>query len=196
MSENQPTAANAAPAVTSQIPHDPRYPIGRPQLPPAGTIIPRSELSPSIRAIAELPEQLRNAVEGLDSRQLATPYREGGWTVQQLVHHIADSHMVAFGRIRLALTEDWPAVPGYREDEWARLHDSESAPIEWSLGLLENLHARWVMLLLSLSEEQWERGYVQDGRNRRRLSTVVLIYGWHSLHHVAHITHLRAAKGW
>lgn len=172
---------------------DPRFPIGRFKRPE--TITP-NDRSDSIAVFAELPLLLRKAVDGLDAAKLRTPYRDGGWTVQQLVHHIADSHMVAFGRIRLALTEDWPAVPGYREDEWARLHDSESAPIEWSLGLLENLHARWVMLLLSLSEEQWERGYVQDGRNRRRLSTVVLIYGWHSLHHVAHITHLRAAKGW
>ncbi|HTC76664.1 MAG TPA: putative metal-dependent hydrolase, partial [Edaphobacter sp.] len=100
----------------------------------------------AIATLAEMPEELRNAVEGLDATKLNTPYRDGGWTVRQLVHHIADSHMNAFIRIRLALTEDWPVIKPYDEKAWATLHDS-AAPVEWSLELVESLHARWVMLL-------------------------------------------------
>ena len=112
----------------------------------------------AIATLAELPEMLRNAVDGLDAAQLSTPYREGGWTVRQVVHHVADSHMNAFIRLRLALTEDWPTIKPYDEKAWATLHDA-AAPIEWSLELVESLHARWVMLLQSLDEEQWHRGF-------------------------------------
>lgn len=171
---------------------DPRYPIGKFEKPETITAEDRRY---AISALAELPEQLRNAVDGLDSGQLNTPYREGGWTVRQLVHHIADSHMNAFTRMRLALTEDWPTIKPYDEKAWATLHDS-TAPVEWSLELIESLHARWVMMLQHLSEEQWQRGYVHPENGRQTLDVAALVYAWHSRHHVAHITHLRAHEDW
>jgi uncharacterized damage-inducible protein DinB len=171
---------------------DPRYPVGR-FAPPA--TIELDERTGAIATLAELPERLRNAVDGLSSAQLGVPYREGGWTVRQVVHHVADSHMNAFIRAKLALTEDWPTVKPYDEAAWAKLHDT-AAPVEWSLELVESLHARWVMLLQSLDDEQWQRGFnhPESGPNTVELTT--LVYAWHSRHHVAHITHLRAREGW
>ncbi|MBS1820665.1 MAG: putative metal-dependent hydrolase [Acidobacteria bacterium] len=171
---------------------DPRYPIGKFEKP---ATITSDDTRGAISVLAELPEMLRNAVEGLDASQLNTPYREGGWTVRQLVHHIADSHMNAFIRMRLALTEDWPTIGAYNEKAWAELHDS-AAPVEWSLELIESLHARWVMLLQSLTDEQWRRGYRHPENGPQALDGVALMYAWHSRHHVAHITHLRAHEGW
>lgn len=176
----------------AQIDVDPRFPIGVFESPAS---ISADERTGAVASIAELPEQLRNAVDGLSSAQLGTPYREGGWTLRQVVHHVADSHMNAFIRVKLALTEDWPKVKPYDEGAWAKLHDM-AAPVEWSLELVEALHARWVMLLQSLAEQQWQRGYLhpEDGRVTVELSA--LTYAWHSRHHVAHITHLRAKEGW
>ena len=171
---------------------DPRYPIGKFAAPQQ---ITKDERLGAIAALADLPTELRNAVKGLKFAQLNTPYREGGWTVRQLVHHIADSHMNAFIRVRLALTEDWPTIKPYNEAAWATLHDS-TAPIEWSLELLESLHARWVMLLQSLTEEQWQRGFRHPESGPMTVEYATLVYGWHSRHHVAHINHLRAAQGW
>jgi uncharacterized damage-inducible protein DinB len=171
---------------------DPRYPVGKFAAP--ATITP-DDRSIALAELAVLPEQLRNAVDGLDAAQLNTPYREGGWTVRQLVHHIADSHMNAFVRIRLALTEDWPVIKPYDEKAWATLHDS-AAPVEWSLELVESLHARWVMLLQSLKDPQWIRGYKHPESGPVSVETATLMYAWHSRHHVAHITHLRASEGW
>lgn len=171
---------------------DLRYPIGDFARP--AQITPDDRVG-AISTLAELPEQLRNAVDGLDSAQLNTPYRDGGWTVRQLVHHIADSHMNAFIRIRLALTEDWPTIKPYDEATWATLHDS-AAPVEWSLELIESLHARWVMLLQSLNEQQWKRGYKHPESGSTTVEMATLLYDWHSRHHVAHITHLRSRKGW
>ena len=171
---------------------DPRYPAGKFERPEK--ITPDDRLN-AIASIAEMPEELRNAVEGLDSDQLNTPYREGGWTVRQLVHHIADSHMNAFIRMRLALTEDWPTIKPYDEKAWATLHDSV-APVEWSLELIEALHARWVMMLQALTEEQWARGFNHPENGPTRVEEATLLYAWHSRHHVAHITHLREAEGW
>lgn len=172
--------------------HDPRYPIGRFNKP---AIITPDDRLRAIATLAEMPEMLRNAVDGLDTAQLSTPYREGGWTVRQVVHHVADSHMNAFIRMRLALTEDWPTIKPYDEKAWAMLRDY-AAPIEWSLELVESLHARWVMLLQSLSEEQWARGFVHPENGPLTLDVTTLMYAWHSLHHVAHITHLRAKEEW
>jgi hypothetical protein len=171
---------------------DPQYPIGKFERPAEVTPLDRSN---AIASLAELPEQRRNAVEGLDGAQLATPYREGGWTVRQLVHHVADSHMNAYVRIKLALTEDWPTIKPYEEKSWALLRDS-AAPIEWSLELVESLHARLVMLLQSLTEDQWRRGYRHPDSGDVPLDVAALSYAWHSRHHVAHITHLRAQEGW
>jgi len=171
---------------------DLHYPIGRCVLPESVTTDDRTG---AIVTLSELPEELRNAVEGLDSSKLNTPYRDGGWTVRQVVHHLADSHMNAFVRIRLALTEEWPTITAYDEAAWARLHDAK-APVEWSLELVEALHARWVMLLQSLDEQQWRRGYLHPENGVVTVEQATLTYAWHSRHHVAHITHLRAKEGW
>ena len=171
---------------------DPKYPVGKFKRPEK--ITPQKRMA-AIAAIAELPAKLAEALEGLDRDQLDTPYREGGWTVRQLVHHIADSHMNAFVRVRLALTEDWPTITPYDEKAWAMLPDS-AAPVGWSVALLQSLHARWVMMLESLSAEQWARGvnHPENGPMSVELST--LLYGWHCRHHVAHITRLREKEGW
>ena len=157
----------------------PRSPIGGPEMPP--------EISPG---------NLREAVDGLAPSQLDTAYREGGWTVRQLVHHIADSHSHASTRVRLALTEDGPTIKPYDEKAWANLHDSLAAPVEWSLELIEALHARWVMLLQSLAERDWERTFVHPERGPVTLAQAMLLYSWHGRHHTAHITRLRARMDW
>jgi hypothetical protein len=149
----------------------------------------------AIAALAELPGNLSEAVKGLDREQLDTPYREGGWTVRQLVHHIADSHMNAFLRVRLALTEDWPTITPYDEKAWALLPDA-AAPVGWSVALVESLHARWVMMLEALSEEQWQCGFKHPERGSNTVEMTTLLYAWHSRHHVAHITRLREREGW
>jgi DinB superfamily len=172
---------------------DPKYPVGKFAAP--ATITPDDRTN-AIATLAELPEQLRNAVEGLNAAQLNTPYRDGGWTVRQLVHHIADSHMNAFLRVRLALTEDWPMITAYNEKAWALLTDSTGAPVAWSVALIENVHARWVMLLESLTDEQWRRGFRHPERGPSTLEMATLLYAWHSQHHVAHIKRLREARGW
>jgi hypothetical protein len=111
------------------------------------------------------------------------------------VHHIADSHMQAFARARHGLTEDWPTILPYDEKAWAELHDA-TAPVEWSLELVESLHARWVMLLQSLTAEQWQRGFKHPERGPQTIEVQTLLYAWHSRHHIGHITHLRANEGW
>ncbi len=179
----------AAPSTTAP---DPRYPIGRFAPPETITLEDRRY---AILTLAELPEQLREAVRPLDPDQQNTPYRKDGWTVRQVVHHIADSHMTAFGRLRRALTEDWPEVHGYNEKAFAVLPDV-AAPIEWSLEIIESVHARWVMVLQAMTGEQWARGFRHTERGPMRLDLATLLYAWHSRHHVAHITHLRGEQGW
>jgi hypothetical protein len=180
------------PAASAAIADDLRYPIGR-HRPPAS--ISKDDCRQAVFALAELPEQLRNAVRGLDSDQMNTPYRAGGWTVRQVVHHIADSHMTAFHRLRRALTEDWPTVPGYDEKAFALLPDVH-APAEWSLEIVEAVHGRWVMLLQALDEEQWQRGFKHLERGPSTIEAGTLLYAWHSKHHVAHITALRKRQRW
>jgi uncharacterized damage-inducible protein DinB len=170
-----------------------RFPIGR-FTPPASTL-------PGIRAahiqtLRLLPERLRAAVSGLSQAQLDTPYREGGWTVRQLVHHVADSHGVALVRCKLALTEDWPTINPYDEAAWANLADSRLLPAEVSLRLIDALHQRWVALVESMAEEEFQRGFVHPERGRQNLATTLALYDWHSRHHTAHITSLRARQGW
>lgn len=173
-------------------PPDPRYPIGKFAPPPI--ILPK-DCRDAVLTLAELPEQLREAVRGLGDDSLDTPYREGGWTVRQVVHHIADSHAIAFVRLRRALTEDWPEVHGYDEKGFAMLADV-AAPVEWSLELIESVHARWVMLLQAFTEEQWHRGFRHTERGPMTLDQATLLYAWHSRHHLAHIQHLRAQQRW
>jgi uncharacterized damage-inducible protein DinB len=171
---------------------DPRYPIG-PHRPPAE--ITPTEIRLAVQTLADLPEQLRGALEPLETDRMNTPYREGGWTVRQLVHHIADSHSTALIRIKMALTADWPVVPGYDEKAFALLPDV-GAPVEWSLELIEALHARWVMLLQGLSPEQWKRGFKHAERGPMTVESAVLLYAWHSRHHLSHITQLRKRLEW
>jgi uncharacterized damage-inducible protein DinB len=172
--------------------NDPRYPIGRFTPPESITFEDRRE---AIYTISEMPEQLREAIRSLNEEQLDTPYREGGWTVRQLVHHIADSHMAAFHRLCRALTEDKPTIQGYKEAAFAELPDHKM-PIQWSLDLLEGLHARWVALLNSMGDREWNRTWNHSENGMQRLDVVTLLYAWHCRHHIAHITHLRARQGW
>lgn len=181
-----PTAA-AIPAE-----QDPRFPVGRFRRDEAKTADPAL----AIPVLACLPENLRAAVDRLTDAQLDTPYREGGWTVRQLVHHVADSHMNACIRIRLALTEDWPAIKPYDEKRWAELADAVTAPVQVSLDLLETLHRRWTALLESLTPQQWQRGYTHPENGRQTIAEAAMLYAWHSRHHTAHVTELRKRKGW
>ena len=180
---------------TDTIPLDPRFPIGRFARPAPGIALPDGLLAGAITDLSELPEQLRNALHGLDHAQLDTPYREGGWTVRQLTHHVADSHMNAFLRVRKALTEDAPEIMAYDEKAWAELPDTV-APVEWSLELVESLHARWVLLLQSLTPAEWQRTFVHPEHGAQTVEFATLLYAWHSRHHLAHVTHLRRARGW
>jgi len=172
---------------------DPRYPIGKFTRIAAPT---DSDRSGWIDQIEATPANLRAAVAGLNDEQLDTPYREGGWTVRQLAHHMADSHMNAYVRVRLALTEENPTIKAYEEDRWAELSDAKSAPIEPSLDLLENLHRRWVLLLRSLGADDFARTLVHPVNGPMTLDTVLGIYAWHGRHHVAHVTALRERMGW
>ena len=174
-------------------PHDPRYPIG--DFVPPETIT-SEDLRFAIQTLAEMPALLRESLRHLNEDQLNTPYRGGGWTVRQLVHHIADSHMTAAYRLRKALTEDWPIVTGYEEKAFAELHDYYLAPVEWSVDVLEGVHARWVMLLQSMDSSQFDRGFKHAERGPMTLAVATMLYAWHARHHVAHITTLRAQKGW
>lgn len=171
---------------------DPRYPIGQFIAP---TSITQDHLRDAIHDIADMPQELREELRKLDQDQQNTPYREGGWTVRQLVHHLADSHTTAFFRLRKALTEDWPTVPGYDENKFAMLPDVV-APIEWSLEIVESVHGRWVLLLKSMSEEQFLRGIKHEERGPMAMDYMTLLYAWHSRHHVAHIRKLRQRQGW
>ena len=172
---------------------DPRYPIGKCPKPTEQTPEQRRA---SIAIIAALPENLRSAVQGLTDKQVDTPYREDGWTIRQVVHHVADSHINAYVRTRLALTEDWPTIKAYDEKLWAELSDARTLPVEVSLHLLEPLHRRWVTLFQSLTEDQWQRGYVHSENGRQKLADVLQVYAWHGRHHVAHVTELRKLMGW
>jgi hypothetical protein len=171
---------------------DLRYPIGKLRPPAENTPAVRAE---QIETLRLLPERLRAAVAGLSDAQLDTPYRDGGWTVRQVVHHFADSHANSYVRFKLALTEDWPTIKPYDEAAWARLADS-SLPIEPSLVLITGLHQRLVALLELMTEKDFERGFNHPERGSTTLATNLAIYDWHSRHHVAHITHLRARQGW
>ena len=138
---------------------------------------------------------MRAAVAGLNDSQLDTPYREGGWTVRQVVHHVADSHANSYVRFKLALTEDWPTIKPYDEAAWANLPDSRD-PIDPSLVFIDGLHQRLVAVLESMNDADFERGFNHPERGRMDLATNLALYAWHSRHHTAHITSLRARQGW
>lgn len=170
-----------------------RYPIGVFEKPSKIT----DELLKSwIEDIESLPILLSKAVEGLSDEQLALPYRPEGWTLRQTVNHVADSHLNAYCRFKLALTEDSPTIRPYEEQLWAELEDGKNAPIEWSLTLLEVLHKRWLMLLQSMTEAQFDRTFIHPAsKQENTLRTVTGMYAWHGKHHTAHITSLRQRLG-
>jgi uncharacterized damage-inducible protein DinB len=169
-----------------------RYPIGKFQ-PGAPSEENRKLL---LAQIEEAPKKLRAAVAGLSREQLNTPYREGGWTVQQVVHHLPDSHMNAYTRFKLALTEDEPTIKPYNETRWAELSDSRTTPVETSLGLMDALHERWVNLLRGMSAGDFARTLRHPEHGTVSLDHMLSLYAWHGRHHVAHITNLRARKNW
>ena len=172
---------------------DLRYPIGPFQWEGAGTEDQRRQ---RIDAIELTPGKLRAAVDGLTVEQLDTPYRPAGWTVRQVVHHVPDSHLNAYVRFRLALTEEEPTFKPYQEDRWAELADARTAPIDMSLALLESLHRRWVLLLRSLAAVDFARTLRHPEMGILSLEKVLCLYAWHGPHHVAHITALRERMGW
>ena len=149
----------------------------------------------AIEAIAAAPAKMRAAVKGLNDRQLDTPYREGGWTIRQVVHHVPDSHMNALIRLKLALTEDNPTIKPYNETAWAELADAKM-PIETSQSLLDSVHARWDRILRSMKPEQFARKLVHPEHGERTVDWLLFLYEWHGKHHTAHITELRKQKGW
>jgi hypothetical protein len=172
---------------------DPRYPIGKFHFDGPPSEDQRKQL---IANIEQAPTGLRAAVEGLSPQQLDTPYRDGGWTVRQVAHHVPDSHMNAYVRFKLALTEDEPTIKPYAEDRWAQLADSQSTPVEVSLALLDSLHTRWVRLLRSLKPEDWKRTFRHPEMGVVSLEKNLVLYSWHGRHHVAHVTELRKRMGW
>lgn len=173
---------------------DLRYPVGRFE-PPAH--VTAEQRRAWIAELAAAPAQFRAAVESLNDEQLDTPYRPGGWTVRQVIHHVPDSHMNSYVRFRLALTEENPTIKPYEEARWAELADAKTMPIEVSLMLLEALHARWVRLLEAMAPDDFARTFVHPGMNRTMsLDQNLGLYAWHSRHHLAHIRGLRERMGW
>jgi hypothetical protein len=172
---------------------DLRYPIGSFKRPASLTA---AERRTAIDDIAAAPANLRAAVRGLDESQLDTPYRPDGWTVRQVVHHVPESHLNAYTRFKLALTEEQPTIKPYDEDAWTKTRDVYATPIETSLVLLESLHDRWVRLLESLSAEEFDRTLEHPESGVMSLHQMLAMYQWHGKHHVAHITTLRERKGW
>ena len=170
---------------------DPRFPIGRWSMPDADP----ATLQARVDEVAQAPAQLRAAIAGLDATQLDTPYRDGGWTVRQVVHHVADSHMNAYIRFKKALTEPGSPIVPYEEARWAELPDSAMEP-DVSLALLDALHARWNVQLRAMSPEQFELTYAHPEMGPVTLRTALGIYAWHGRHHTAHVTELRRRKGW
>ena len=146
--------------------------------------------------IEQTPSNLRKAVQGLSAQQLDTPYRPEGWTVREVAHHVPDSHLNAYIRFKLALTEDEPTIKPYAEDRWARLEDTQATPVEVSLAMLDSLHDRWIRLLRSLRPEDWKRTFRHPDLGPMPLEKNLALYAWHGRHHVAHITALRERSGW
>lgn len=172
---------------------DPRYPIGKFTYDPEATGEKRTARIAEIRGA---PPALRRAVDGLSDDQLDTPYREGGWTVRQLVHHVADSHLNAYQRFRLALTEEEPTIRPYDEKRWAELPDARRAPPELSLSLLDALHRRWLLLLGEMTANDFSRTLRHPEHGVLTLDRMLQLYAWHGRHHVAHVTRLRERAGW
>jgi uncharacterized damage-inducible protein DinB len=172
---------------------DRRYPIGKFEFIGSTDETQRAQ---RITDIEKTPARLRAAINGLTPQQLETPYRDGGWTVRQVVHHVPESHMNAYIRFKLALTEEEPTIKPYMEDLWARTADVQTTPLETSLALLDSLHERWVRLLRGLKPEQWKRTFRHPEMGTVSLEKNLALYAWHGRHHTAHITELRKRMGW
>ena len=173
---------------------DLRYPVGKFVWPES---LSAAERKTAIQAIADTPGMIRSAIQGLTDTQLDTPYRPEGWTVRQVVHHVPDSHLNAYTRFKLALTEDNPTIKPYDESAWAELEDGKSRLIEASLAMLEGLHARWVFLLERMKSADFSRRLRHPEHERViTLDMLLAMYAWHGRHHTAHITELRRRSGW
>ena len=172
---------------------DPHYPVGKFTWPENITAEDRERW---VEGIAATPANLRTAAAGLTEEQLNTPYREGGWTVRQVIHHLPDSHMNSYVRFKLALTEDEPTIKPYDEAAWAELPDTKTIPVETSLCLLECLHQRWVAILEAMTEADWKRNLTHPALGKVSLEKMAALYDWHGRNHVAHITELRKQNGW
>jgi uncharacterized damage-inducible protein DinB len=170
-----------------------QYPVGKFE---RQTNYHPNEIAEFIQILEQLPAQMRMAVKGLSDAQLETEYREGGWTLRQVVHHVPDSHMNSFVRFKLALTEENPTIKPYDEAAWALLSDTRDTPVAVSLDLLEALHARWVILLRSIKPEDWKRTFNHPANGSMTLEYALALYAWHSRHHLAHITGTRTRMGW
>lgn len=171
-----------------------RFPLGRFTFPDSP--VPSDRRAQAIDAIAETPAAARAAVAGLSEQQLDTPYREDGWTVRQVVHHLVDSHVNSYCRFKLAVTEDHPTIRTYDEAAWGELEDARTADIEVSLAILDALHARWTAWLRTLSEDDWARTLYHPEVGELVIDQLLALYGWHGPHHVAHIAGLRDRMGW
>jgi len=172
---------------------DLRFPIGRFEFPESVSVEERAVL---IDRVAAAPERLCKAVDGLSPEQLDTPYREGGWTLRQVVHHVPDSHMNSYVRFKLALTENDPTIKPYDEAGWALLGDTAGTPIETSLCLLDCLHARWVNLMRGMPDTDWARTFRHPALGPLRLDQNLALYAWHGAHHAEHVLGLRRRMGW
>ena len=170
-----------------------QYPVGQFTTPAA---VSKVERLGAIETLAAFPAKFRSAIEGLSEAQMDTPYRPAGWTIRQLVHHVADSHMSAYTRFRHAMTTDWPAIFAYDQAAWAALPDS-ALPVEGSMRIIEGLHARFVAMLRAVPQEDWKaRGYVHPENGRQTLEQVLAMYAWHSRHHLAHVVECRRRMSW
>jgi uncharacterized damage-inducible protein DinB len=172
---------------------DLRYPVGKWEK--KGPLT-HDEREKFIVSVAATPERFKNAVAGLDDNKLNTPYRPGGWTVRQTIHHVADSHMNAFIRMRLGVTEVEPTVKPYDEKMWAELIDSRTAPVDVSLTIIDSVHHRWVMMMRGMREIDFMRSIVHPENGKMTLDDVLALYEWHGRHHSGHITALRQRAGW
>ena len=171
-----------------------RYPIGKVRLP---QVITAQDIKTWISILEETPERLKYLVRNLNEKQLDTPYREGGWTIRQVLHHMVDSHMNSYIRFKWTLTEEEPVIKAYFEDRWADLPDTKDAPVDLALQTLEALHAKWTYLLQGLNPDQLKRCFIHPESNSKvSLEQNIGIYAWHSEHHIAHIEQLMKRRGW
>ncbi len=172
---------------------DPRYPIGKFSYSGPPTAEERKKY---LDDVEQTPARLREALSGLSEERLNTPYREGGWTLRQVAHHLPDSHMNSYIRFKLALTEDEPTIKPYSENVWAELPEAKNASVEVSLALLDSLHRRWMLMLREFGEADWKRTFRHPELGAMSLEKTLALYSWHGRHHVAHVTSLREKMGW